>query len=228
MGDKASEVWPNEVKPIIGDLATAKSVGRKGRAIHIWEACPKCLHERWIKRNAQGTCCQTCEHPPTHYGADNPRWNEAKRTVTKSGIRIYMEPSHPYFKMAHRCAISSFAILEHRLIMAEHIGRCLEPWEVVHHIDGDNCNNAIDNLALLPNQAMHSAYTLLQVELRKLQSRVTLLEADNTLLRVQLSLLGKGNPELAEDESPRASAETLYGLPHEGKEKVHPFGKSEE
>ena len=38
---------------------------------------------------------------------------------------------------------TGYAILEHRLIMAEHRGRYLESWEVVHHIDGDNCNNKI-------------------------------------------------------------------------------------
>lgn len=198
MGDRASEIWINGMKPNIGDLATAKSVGRKGRAVHIWAACPKCGHERWVKRNARHTSCQTCEHPPTQYGSKNPRWNATKKTFTKSGIRVYVTTTHPYFKMAHRCATSGYAILEHRLIMAEHIGRCLDSWEVVHHIDGDNCNNAIENLLLLPNQAMHTAYTLLQTEMRSLQARVTLLEADNVLLRGQLSLLGYGNPELAD------------------------------
>jgi len=110
--------------------------------------------------------------------------------------------------------------------MAQHLGRCIESWEVVHHIDGNNCNNDISNLLLLPHRAMHSAYTLLQNEIRQLKARVTLLEAENAMLCEQLGL-GNGNPELAGDK-PWASVETLYGLPQEGKEKVHPFGKSEE
>jgi len=81
--------------------------------------------------------------------------------------------------------------------MATHINRCLESWEVVHHIDGDNCNNSLDNLVLLPNQAMHTAYTLLQVEMRSLEARVTLLEAENVMLRSQLESLGYGNTELS-------------------------------
>lgn len=216
------------MKPSIGDLATAKSIDRMGRAIQIWEACPQCGHERWVKQNAKGTCCQTCMTPPAHFGERNPRWNSTKRTITKSGIRLPITPDHPFFAMAHRCAGKGYAILEHRLVMAKHLGRILKFWEVVHHIDGDNCNNAIDNLLLLPHRAMHSAYTLLQVEMRKLQARVTLLEADNTLLREQLSLLGHGNPELAEGETLRASVETLHDLPHEGKEKVQPPEKSED
>jgi hypothetical protein len=113
---------------------------------------------------------------------------------------MYIDPSHPYFGMAHRCS-SGYAILEHRLVMAEHLGRYLESWEVVHHIDGNNCNNDISNLLLLPHRAMHSAYTLLQTSIRQLQARVTLLEAENILLKEQLVSLGYGNPELSEDSN---------------------------
>jgi uncharacterized small protein (DUF1192 family) len=138
--------------------------------------------------------------PPVYSGTNNNRWNETKKTKTKSGIRVYVTPANPFFKMAHKCS-RDYAILEHRLVMATHIGRCLEQWEVVHHIDGDNCNNSIDNLQLLPNQAMHTAYTLLQVAMRKLEARVTLLEAENELLKAQLSSLGYGNPELSEGDN---------------------------
>ena len=98
--------------------------------------------------------------------------------------------------MAHKCS-KDYAVLEHRLLMAEHLSRCLKPWEVVHHIDGNNCNNDFSNLLLLPHRAMHSAYTLLQVELRRLEARVTLLEAENHLLKMQLGSVGYGNPELS-------------------------------
>jgi transposase-like protein len=39
-------------------------------------------------------------------------------------------------------------ILEHRLVMAEHLGRSLTPYETVHHKDGDKQNNALSNLEL--------------------------------------------------------------------------------
>lgn len=37
---------------------------------------------------------------------------------------------------------------EHRVIMERHLGRRLEPWELVHHKDGDPRNNTIENLEL--------------------------------------------------------------------------------
>lgn len=228
---RPSTVWVNGEKPELGDLATSEAVGRSGRALHVWEGCPTCGVERWIKLNTSGNLCKSCALRQHSFGESNRRWNPTRKTITKSGIRLYVDSSHPYFCMAHRCS-RDFAILEHRLVMAEFLGRPLKVGEVVHHLDGDNTNNDINNLLLLPSQAYHSSYTLLQTHVRKLEkelekvrTRLTLLEADNALLTSQVSKQGIGNPDLAGEDTLRARVETLHCPSQADEEKVHPRRK---
>jgi len=59
---------------------------------------------------------------------------------------------------------------EHRVIVEQSIGRRLEPWEVVHHKDGNPSNNAIDNLEVVEfgaHTAEHHAGTRKGYEARR-------------------------------------------------------------
>jgi len=55
-------------------------------------------------------------------------------------------------------------VMEHRLVMARHLGRPLLPREVVHHKlrseggSGDRTDNRLENLTLFPNQSAHMAH----------------------------------------------------------------------
>jgi len=42
-------------------------------------------------------------------------------------------------------------VLHHRVVMENHLGRLLGPYEVVHHINGDKKDNTITNLEVMSN-----------------------------------------------------------------------------
>lgn len=48
--------------------------------------------------------------------------------------------------------------LEHRLVMADAVGRPLADEEVVHHVNGDKADNRLENLMLFVNQSEHRRF----------------------------------------------------------------------
>ena len=46
----------------------------------------------------------------------------------------------------------------HVYVVEKYIGRNLEPYQCVHHIDGDKLNNNLDNLYIFPTYWEHSSY----------------------------------------------------------------------
>lgn len=70
-------------------------------------------------------------------------WRGGRTRITGYiGVRI--PPSHRFASMLH----NNGYVLEHRLVMAEHLGRPLSSEETVHHLDGVRTHNNIANLQL--------------------------------------------------------------------------------
>lgn len=129
------------------------------------------------------------KYPEGRFGEEAARWKGGRRQ-TKSGYIELYAPDHPYARHG--------VVFEHRLVIEEHLGRYLEPDEIVDHIDGNKSNNAIENLSLTTRHAhmtrhfddSHKVHGLEQenAELRQenieLKQRIAVLEAELAAYKV--------------------------------------------
>ena len=119
-------------------------------------------------------------------------------------IRVYVDDNDFFRPMAMAKGAHGGWIKEHRLVMARHLGRCLQKWEIVHHKNGDKSDNRIENLELaMPggHAIAHGKgykdgyrkglYDAHEKRIRELEARVTMLEAENALLKTRLTPDGR-------------------------------------
>lgn len=99
--------------------------------------CPYCKKPFFTKEKHQKYCSITCcnkhrskERSPCFKGG----------SISSGGYRMISAPN-----AQGRCR----AIQEHRYVMEQHIGRALQTFEHIHHINGDKLDNRIENLKII-------------------------------------------------------------------------------
>ena len=145
---------------VVGDIVNGRAIGRRDRDKFMWHSCEKCTTERWVKvvrGEARSPLCLPCSHELSRKYGPKQTWNRYNL--------VYIPLDSPYRNMTEA---HSSRIREHRLVMAEHLGRCLESWEIVHHINGDRTDNRLGNLELVSVQE-HQTITILQNKVRQLE-----------------------------------------------------------
>jgi len=165
----------------IGDVKLGREIGNPNKYIKfIWAACPRCDKSRWVyyshylqsEPERRGLC-------PSCAQRENGEKCAVKRRVTLKGYILMRIPRESFFyPMANQYG----KVFEHRLVMAQHLNRCLLPWEVVHHINGIKADNRRENLQLLAEKRWHIPDIATKAYIRKLESQ-------NKQLREQLDKL---------------------------------------
>lgn len=89
--------------------------------------------------------------PKYQKGSANALWKGGRVKGGQGYVRLHVDEDDPMYCMANQ----EGTVLEHRLVMARHLGRALTSSEEVHHIDGKRDHNELDNLQL--RQTEHGA-----------------------------------------------------------------------
>ena len=110
--------------------------------------------------------------PLVHPGPASPNWRGGRNKNGKGYIEIRLFPDDFFFPMTNHKGY----VMEHRLVMARHLKRCLLSYEIVHHKNGIRDDNRLENLELLPAAYKHASLTRLQQHIKKLERRVADLE----------------------------------------------------
>lgn len=138
--------------PKIGEIKYGWEIGYEKTTKYnrfIWQACKGCSKERWVAlRNGKpvSMICRGCsKRGDKCYNWRGGRWKDGGYNI------VVVFPKDFFYPMAGKRG----RIPEHRLIMAQHLGRCLQPWEIVHHKNGIKDDNRIENLELSVSLGEH-------------------------------------------------------------------------
>lgn len=101
-------------------------------------------------------------------GDKNNAWKGGRIKRGDGYVQILLLPNDFFYPMASKQSY----VLEHRLVMAQHLGRCLLDWETVHHKNSVRNDNRIENLELLPNPNKHDALTKMAGYIKKLEKEI--------------------------------------------------------
>lgn len=133
----------------IGEIKTGAQLGtKKIFNKYQWTACPDCGYVRWVRLDSLNHLCRRCGSLRNRCkGKGHGMW-KGGRIVNGGGyVEVWVDKTNPYYQMANHYNY----IPEHRLVMAQSLGRCLLKEEIVHHKNGIKTDNQIENLELTKN-----------------------------------------------------------------------------
>lgn len=187
--------------PEIGEIQRGtKFHSYKDSDKYIWHACVLCGKPRWVvlKNGEPKTVrCKSCNARlliSRWKYEQHPSWKGGRHYDGYGYIRIHLKPDDFFYSMAGKEGY----VLEHRLIMAQYLGRNLHPWEIVHHKNHIRDDNRTENLEL-SSELGHKARTFLEDKIKRLEVKTEEQQKQIKLLRWQIKELT--HPKIAKEQT---------------------------
>lgn len=153
------------IAPQLGEIRRGWDAGKNNHHLYIWHSCISCGRMRWVtwcNGKPKSEHCIPCANIGKGGRGKGKGWKGAY-----GYLFVYLKQDDFFYPMAH----SNGCVLEHRLVMAKHLGRCLQAWEVVHHLNHKRDDNQIENLKLASDIG-HKQLTLLEARIKRLEEKV--------------------------------------------------------
>jgi len=190
----ALSVIRDKISETTGEIKRGRDIGLKALgAAHTWNCCDMCGKGRWVAAKhgmAMYQRCRACSSIARR-GKASPTWKGGKKKNQDGYISMRLFPENFFYPMTQRRG----HLLEHRFVMAQHLGRCLHSWEIVHHINGARDDNRIENLQLVSDDR-HKQITILENKVKRVEGRYEEQSKQIRLLKYQVAELQRKIREL--------------------------------
>jgi len=147
--------------PVIGEVQRKRDINPEkdwtnkiyGGQKCIWSACSLCGRQRWVPIKSIKTLepvshsCKKCNPPPIKVS----HFEDGKQRTKQGYLLVHLSQGDFFSSMLN----GGGNVMDHRLVMAKSLGRCLQKWEIVHHKNGIKDDNRIENLELTASNGDH-------------------------------------------------------------------------